>query len=533
MGHSQNRMLLSSRALAAIVLPALLGAVVHRSGTVPRVSASLAPAGPAGREIALSAEARSLAEIVAEPLRSAPLVRRLYLPGAVQPDPAALARVNPRVKGRVVSVYATPGTTVAAGQVLAVLECEDLHRAQVALRMSTRRRELAERALEQKRKLAALDAYGQAPREEARLRQLQLDAELSSGQEEGRAAAAAVEESELGIRAASARIAQAVVRADAARRRAQRDADLERHAVVARQTVEASRAESAHADSEVALARLAESQARARLDHARARVRQVATRLGALEARVELARRAASREESVSRGGFAAARELSDAETALALARVEEEGARDDISLLGGAPGDDHTVRLLAPLAGQVTERNLILGEVVGPERLAFVVLAGAASWVELDVHQASLFEVAVGQSFTFAADTAPGRAFHGTVAHVGGVIGEETRSAKVRCTVHDGAGLRPGSFVTATLEVPVRASALSVPEDAVQEIEGAPHVFREEQAAGTYRVIRVTTGARSGGRVALESGVAAGDRVVVRNAGALRALALQPAAAP
>ena len=73
---------------------------------------------------------------------------------------------------------------------------------------------------------------------------------------------------------------------------------------------------------------------------------------------------------------------------------------------------------------------------------------------------------------------------------------------------------MKPGQRVRATLHLDERASALTVPRQAVFEREGKMVVYR--QKAGGLEPVAVTLGPGSAGRVVVESGLAPGDVVAL-----------------
>ena len=84
--------------------------------------------------------------------------------------------------------------------------------------------------------------------------------------------------------------------------------------------------------------------------------------------------------------------------------------------------------------------------------------------------------------------------------------------------------GLQPGAFLQARIRPSgeVDTGRMSVPESAVQTIDGAEVVFVRTRRG--FQTRRVVTGARSGGRVVIESGLEAQWRIATANAFLLKA---------
>lgn len=179
-----------------------------------------------------------------------------------------------------------------------------------------------------------------------------------------------------------------------------------------------------------------------------------------------------------------------------------------------------------APIDGQVVQRDVTLGELVGPERDALVVLADTSTfWVLVDVPEARLTEVAVGTPAWITAGAVSGThaaAIQGRVALIGPFVDAATRTVSVRVEVPAGTPiLRPGMFAQVELSVsspggPEPAATLAVPEVAVQAVEGDPAVFvpvPDEPNTFAKRVVKI--GQSVGGMVPVFSGLVEGEMVV------------------
>jgi len=96
-------------------------------------------------------------------------------------------------------------------------------------------------------------------------------------------------------------------------------------------------------------------------------------------------------------------------------------------------------------------------------------------------------------------------------------VVGEATRTAVARVVLPNPTGVwRPGLFVAATVQVEEVRVPVAVPDESVQTIDGRPVVFVPEGEAFEPRP--VVTGRTDGEWVEIVSGLAAGERCVIRN---------------
>lgn len=129
------------------------------------------------RGVALSPEALKRAAIEVAPAQQGTLATALSLPAEVQFNPDKLAHVSPLVQGQLISVEATLGDRVKAGQALARLRSVELGQARAELSRTTALRKLATQTLTRQQKLRAEGISAARSLLEAQLAYDQADAE--------------------------------------------------------------------------------------------------------------------------------------------------------------------------------------------------------------------------------------------------------------------------------------------------------------------------------------------------------------------
>jgi cobalt-zinc-cadmium efflux system membrane fusion protein len=185
---------------------------------------------------------------------------------------------------------------------------------------------------------------------------------------------------------------------------------------------------------------------------------------------------------------------------------------------------------ITAPIAGQVVEREVTLGELVSPEKDALLVLADLSDlWVLADVPEARLADVAVGASARVQVEAASKKALDGKVAYVSPSLDPNTRTGRVRIVVPaQNGGLRPGMFARVELSaatVDGVEQSLTVPDEAVQTVDGQPTVFVPVVGEpNTFAPKPVKVGRVAGGLVPILEGLAEGDHVVTSGTFILKA---------
>jgi cobalt-zinc-cadmium efflux system membrane fusion protein len=192
-----------------------------------------------------------------------------------------------------------------------------------------------------------------------------------------------------------------------------------------------------------------------------------------------------------------------------------------------------------APIDGQVIEREITLGELVGPDRELLMVLADLTNvWVLADVPEMHLHELAVGSKAWVRVGPSDAAAIEGQVAYISPKVDMNTRTAQMRIEVATkDLPIKPGMFAQVEIVMSSGGSdsapVVAIPEVAVQTIDGAAVVFvpvNGEPNTFTKRV--VTIGKPVGGMVQVLSGLAVDEAFVAAGSFILKADAVKNAGA-
>jgi len=378
---------------------------------------------------------------------------------------------------------------------------------------------LAEAELGRKRKLAETGAFRSRPVEEARGEVARATAELESAQASVKARQSAYERGQRLLTAGvAARREVEAAEADLGEARA-REKEAKTHLEVARQTLaredEIAR-QNLHTTGEVQAAQTALSQAEKDVADRQAEVERA-------QGRLRIARAVVAREEQVASKNLLARKETQDAEAALARARADRIAAENALLALraqgGPRSGSPVTIPITAPIGGVVTERAATPGQAVEASTDLFTLVGSESVWVWASVYEKDIPEVHAGQPALVKCSVHPGHTWNGRVGYVGIVSDEKTRSTRVRVDLpNPGGDLRPGMFVSVSLQLRRQRSAPAVPVAAVQQMDDQNVVFvARDEGEFERRVVRV--GARSGSVYEVLGGVRAGEAVVIRNA--------------
>ena len=181
---------------------------------------------------------------------------------------------------------------------------------------------------------------------------------------------------------------------------------------------------------------------------------------------------------------------------------------------------DNKIVR--APFAGQVTVRDVQLGQTVNVGQSLIEVADVSPLQLKLYLPEKMVGQLATGQSVNLFSDVDPSLRLTGVVERIAPAVDPATSTVKVTLHVDAANGkARVGTFVRAHITTDIHKGAVSVPKKALVPEAGVTYLFIAE--ADTVRKVPVTTGYQDESFVEIVSGVTSGTKVVAVGQGGLR----------
>ena len=235
----------------------------------------------------------------------------------------------------------------------------------------------------------------------------------------------------------------------------------------------------------------------------------------ATAAKAALARKIYARESSLHEQGVSPKQDMEAAQAALAVAEAEARRAAA-VAQVARVAGDGRSIAVVSPIAGKITAQSVILGTYVQPQAELFRVAGVGGVHVDVSVTAADMPRIAPGDKATVISGS--GAPVEATVRSVTPTVSGASQTATVILTPDNAApNLVVGEGVQARLHVRGKAGGMTVPEDAVQTLNGRDVLFvRTDQG---FRPRPVLVGTRSGGMAQILSGVNTGEMVATRNA--------------
>jgi membrane fusion protein (multidrug efflux system) len=209
----------------------------------------------------------------------------------------------------------------------------------------------------------------------------------------------------------------------------------------------------------------------------------------------------------------------------IAAAQQNVEAARKALESVGDM---EAYLRITAPFAGTVTERNVHPGALVGPAGgpgAAPIVRIVESNRLRLvvPVPEAYTAGMTSGTALNFSVAAYPGQTFSGIVSRIAQSVDVSTRTMAVELDVNNADGrLAPGTFCQVRWPIHRTGPSLLVPSGSVASTTGRTFVIRVR--SGRTEWIDVKTGLTSGPLIEVFGDLKPGDEIATRGTDEIRA---------
>jgi RND family efflux transporter MFP subunit len=195
---------------------------------------------------------------------------------------------------------------------------------------------------------------------------------------------------------------------------------------------------------------------------------------------------------------------------------------------------------IVSPVDGFVGKRHLDPGAFTGNNAPVAAVVDIRTVRLVANLVERDMKRVSVGTPGRVEVDAFPGEIFAGKVSRVAPVFDPATRTAEMEIEVPNaGFRLKPGMYARVNLTVDTRQNALTLPRNAIVDVEGKTGVFvagpppaapqgAANQQGADAKVLSakfqpVSTGIRDGEQVEITAGLQEGAQVITTGAGGLK----------
>lgn len=171
-----------------------------------------------------------------------------------------------------------------------------------------------------------------------------------------------------------------------------------------------------------------------------------------------------------------------------------------------------------APIAGVISSRKAVLGQIIQPGAELFRIIRDGRIELNLEVVESDLHLLRAGMGATVTNETTG--QVSGSVRIVTPMVDPATRLGYARISVPWSSGLRPGMFATGRIDAGSQ-TVMTVPQSAIVYVGNSPAVY-VVGADNKAHMHKVVLGEHLGKDVVIKDGALPGDRVVTTGAGFL-----------
>jgi Cu(I)/Ag(I) efflux system membrane fusion protein len=171
------------------------------------------------------------------------------------------------------------------------------------------------------------------------------------------------------------------------------------------------------------------------------------------------------------------------------------------------------TLTVYSPAKGYVVQKTALQGMKVSSGEKLFDIADLSTVWIIADIYEYDIPLIRDGQTAAIGLSYFPGKEFTSRIDYVYPAISGETRTAKVRFTIHNPGGLlKPQMYTDVLIKIDL-GRKLVVPGDAVIDT-GTRQVVYVDKGDGYFEPKEVLIGDRTDDMVEVLRGLKAGDKV-------------------
>lgn len=216
-----------------------------------------------------------------------------------------------------------------------------------------------------------------------------------------------------------------------------------------------------------------------------------------------------------------AVKAISGAEAQVAAARSGVTSAQTQVDAARKAVTD---TTIYAPISGFISDRVADPGEYISPSapnaKIATIVRTSTLR-MRIDIPEAAIAKVAVGQGISLQTTAYPDRSFAGTVARILPSLNATARTLTVEAEVANSEGLlKPGQFATVRITQSKPENAVMVPASAVKTEGDSNKVYVVKDGVAREHIVQL--GLLENGMIQIKTGVAEGDVIATSNVNTL-----------
>ncbi|RLL49924.1 efflux RND transporter periplasmic adaptor subunit [Acinetobacter cumulans] len=238
------------------------------------------------------------------------------------------------------------------------------------------------------------------------------------------------------------------------------------------------------------------------------------------EANLDLARQDYQREQKLWSQGISAKQDFQRAENAYRQAQISVQSTQSRLQALGANSGQNGRFIIRAPIAGVISQKDIVVGENVQLADQLFTIEQLKDLWLEFNLAHQYSAQLQKGQNVSFKINGSD-QLYSAEVQSLTSQADVQTGRLVVRAKIkQQSAELRPNVMVNVLLEDSGTKNALRVQKSAVQSIEGKDSIFivESEQKGQVHlkvQALKLGQASSDGQWLEVISGLEAGQKYI------------------
>jgi HlyD family secretion protein len=192
--------------------------------------------------------------------------------------------------------------------------------------------------------------------------------------------------------------------------------------------------------------------------------------------------------------------------------RAQTEQANAGISILRAQLAN---YRVVSPLSGVVTKRNIDSGSLVGPSTPIITVSQSTQPDLEMNIPEKQILNIKTGQNVNVVSSSFPGKTLGVRITKISPVVDMQTRLVKVTGTVSSDLPLKIGMSFDCKIVLNQNNNSMILPSEAVIQQENARIVYVSVNNKVEMR--KITIGIQTPTEIEVKSGLKPEDQVIYK----------------
>ena len=236
-----------------------------------------------------------------------------------------------------------------------------------------------------------------------------------------------------------------------------------------------------------------------------------------------------AREQRIFKANLNNTAQVQGARSGYTQAQSDLRASRSTLALFKTSPGRSASIPIIAPISGVVQSREVASGEVLSDDTHLMTIADLSRVHVDMFLPERDIPSVRVGAQVTTQVDAVPGREYSGRIELIHTELDPKTRTVEAHAELPNGDGkLRFGMAAKGIIQTGSGQLALSVPSDAIQNMEGKTIVYVQASKPNEFLAREVVAGATNNGRTIIRTGLKNGERVVTKGAFMVKSQAMK-----